>query len=290
MRQIAYNALMENSNTTICFENHISASQPDITAIDWLTEHTSLSRQQLKKAMNNGAVWLESQHGIQRLRRAKKTLKQNDILHIYYDEAIQSQIPPAATLIADENHYSIWHKPGGMFSQGSKWGDHCTVYRWAECHLEPARPAYLVHRLDRAASGLIIIAHDKKTTTAFVDMFSKRQINKQYRATTIGDLSSLKLPHTIDTPLDDKAAESVILTCNYDKTTHSSNITIAIKTGRKHQIRRHLASIQHPLIGDRLYGHSCNDSNQQVDLQLCAVHLSFSCPVDNKPRTYSLAR
>ncbi len=54
--------------------------------------------------------------------------------------------------------------PYGMLSQGSKWSDHCTIARFAQQHLTPERPVFIVHRLDRAATGLILIAHSKKTS------------------------------------------------------------------------------------------------------------------------------
>ena len=121
------------------FEKHLIIEEEGLTAISMLAKHTPLSKQQLKKAMTNGSVWLESNTGIKRIRRGKKVLNKGDTLHLYYDSNIQAQTPDTAELVADEGDYSIWNKPYGMYSQGSKWGDHCTIYRWAETHLEPAR-------------------------------------------------------------------------------------------------------------------------------------------------------
>jgi len=139
---------------TTLFTSHIPVTSDNITALQHLADNTPLSKQTLKKAMHNGAVWLESVIGVHRIRRAKKTVQRGEILHLYYDETIQNSVPPSAQLIADEGSYSIWNKPCGMYSQGTKWGDHCTIYRWAEQQLKPQRPAFPVHRLDRAANGL----------------------------------------------------------------------------------------------------------------------------------------
>jgi tRNA pseudouridine32 synthase/23S rRNA pseudouridine746 synthase len=265
-------------------EKHIRASAAGFTAIELLAGQTRLSRQQLKTAMTNGAVWLETRHGIRRIRRAKKIVQTGGHLHLYYDSEIQSQQPGQAELVADEGEYSVWNKPAGMYSQGSKWGDHCSIVRWAEKHLEPGRSASLVHRLDRAASGLILLAHSKQAARAFSSMFERRLISKHYRALVEGDMSRLELPCTINTPVQHKAAESIITKADYNPDEHTTRLVIDLKTGRKHQIRRQLSAAGHPLVGDRLYG----SGNIVRDLQLKAVYLGFECPLTGVTRHYSL--
>jgi len=277
-------AIYFSAQMTKRFEKHITANEPGKTAISLLAENIPLSKQQLKTTMSNGAVWLESKHGINRIRRAKNELKQGDALHLYYDSEIQTQTTDPAILIADEVEYSIWNKPYGMYSQGSKWGDHCSIYRWVEQHMEPNRRAYLVHRLDRAANGLIIIAHNKKTATAFTEMFKQHAITKHYRVTVEGNMSDIEQPFTINEPLDDKPAESAILRADVKPDEQTTTLIIDIKTGRKHQIRRHLSSIGHPVVGDRQYG----AKDISLNLHLSSVLLSFQCPVKNTLRRYSL--
>jgi len=238
--------------------------------------------------MRNGAVWLETARGIKRIRRAKKSLTKGELLHFYYDEQIQQTCPPAAALIADEGAYSVWHKPYGMYSQGTKWGDHCTIYRWAEQHLQPQRPAFPVHRLDRAASGLILLAHKKSIAAAFAAMFQQHTISKQYRVKVAGLLKLASLPYILDTPLDNKPAITEIVQIHTDTQSGTSELIINIKTGRKHQIRRHLASINHPVIGDRLYGIQTSMTDNQTNLQLKAIYLSFICPLRNQQKIFQL--
>ena len=264
------------------FEKHISITEPDITVLEHLANNTALSKQQIKQTMKNGAVWFESAHGIARIRRAKKILLPGDSLHIYYDEDIQNTKPAAANLISDEKEYSIWNKPYGMYSQGSKWGDHCTIYRYAEEHLEPQRPAFTVHRLDRAASGLMILAHTKKMAAHFSDLFKSRKIQKRYKASIEGELSQLELPYLISTDIDDKPAISRIL--SVEQHDQHSDIIVEIETGRKHQIRKHLSGIGYPIVGDRLYG----SGNSIENLQLRSNYLNFKCPITNSVKEYSL--
>ena len=265
------------------FEVHIKVSVPEHSVLALLAENTPLSKQKIKSAMTNGAVWLESSIGIHRLRRAKKLAHENDTLHFYYDQAIQNSAPASAALIADEGGYSIWNKPYGMYSQGSKWGDHCTIYRWAEQHLEPQRPAFLVHRLDRAASGLIILAHSKKMAATFSELFKKRDIVKRYKATVEGLLEQPALPFTISEEIDDKPAISKIIALQQIDN-NRTQLSIEIETGRKHQIRKHLAGMGHPIVGDRLYG----STELEENLQLQSNYLKFNCPVTGLVREYSL--
>ncbi|MFV2003927.1 MAG: pseudouridine synthase family protein [Gammaproteobacteria bacterium] len=268
------------------FELHITAKSSDQTALDLLAEQTPLSKQKLKSIMSNGAVWLESSIGTHRLRRAKKAIKKNDVIHLYYDEKIQHTKPDEAILIADEKDYSIWNKPYGMYSQGTKWGDHCTIHRWAEEHLKPQRPAFLVHRLDRAANGLIILAHTKKMATAFSDLFKNRRIVKRYKAIVEG-IPEFSLPYIIDNDIENKPALSKILSLEVDKRNNNRTVvTIEIETGRKHQIRKHLAGLGYPVIGDRLYGSTQSDEN----LQLQSNYLKFNCPITDREREYYLEK
>lgn len=283
-------------------EFHITVDSNDLTALDVLAKASDFSRQKIKQLMQKGCVWLENDGYTQRLRRAKKVLNRGEIIHCYFDEKIVDATPDEAVLIADEGSYSIWNKPSGMLSQGSKWGDHCTIYRWAEKHLKPERPAFIVHRLDRAASGLIILAHKKKIAAQFAEMFQKHEIKKHYRAWVEGDFSTLLVTdkavdpvEIITTKLDEKFAEThvrlvdVAIDRTSDKVSDKprqkqSLLDVDIKTGRKHQIRKHLAGIGFPIVGDRLYG----SGKSELNLQLTAVFLSFNCPVSGEPKTYSL--
>ncbi len=267
------------ANTQI--ELHVEAGAEEIKAVELLARHCSLSRGRLKKAMKNGALWLERGNRVQRLRRADRVLKPGDVLHLYYDARIQQQAPVEAVLIADEGDYSIWFKPPGMYSQGSKWGDHCSLPRWVEQHLKPQRNAFIVHRLDRAASGLMLLAHTKAAAAKLSGLFRTRGVTKRYRVKVRGHFCREII--CIDTPLDDKPARSCVVLLAYDQDRDQSLLEVDIETGRKHQIRRHLAGIGFPVVGDRLYG-----GGKEDDLQLQSVYLAFNCPLKGQRREYRL--
>ena len=267
------------------FECHLRISEQDAKAASLLAEASGLSRQCIKQAMQKGAVWVTHGRGTRRLRRADKTLQPGDELHLYYDEAVLASEVAPARLIADEGGYSVWCKPHGMLCQGSKWGDHCTINRWAEQHLTPQRSAFIVHRLDRAASGLILLAHRKKVAAALAELFQRRIIEKRYRVLVEGRFAERDRPLYIDAKIDGRKATSHVRLIHYDPVHDRSLLDVKIDSGRKHQIRRHLAGIGLPVVGDRLYGRAeCKDE----DLQLTACHLAFKCPLSGERREYKL--
>lgn len=249
-------------------------AEQEATALS-LLQQTELSSSVLKQAASEGSVWLEgSKQKPRRLRRLKQILQPGDTVWLYYNESILNKPFAKATLILDRQDYSIWCKPRGMFSQPSKWSDANSIGRFASQQLD--RACYLVHRLDRMTTGLMIVSHKRSLVHEFTQRFSEQAIKKTYCAIIEGTLEAS--PVTIATTLDDKPAETTVWSesCATDNRYTMARVNIA--SGRKHQIRRHLASIGHPVLGDRLYG----EPQSQHELQLYAVKLEFICPMQQE--------
>lgn len=238
-----------------------------------------LSRQKIKDAMAKGACWWTLKGKRVRLRRATKALRPGVKLQLFYDDKVLAIKPEAPTMLDDKERYTVWFKPHGMLAQGSQWGDHCSLLRLAEVMLE--RPCYLVHRLDADAAGVMLIAHDPKAAGALSQCFSERTMTKHYRARVSGLLDAHN--RLIDDPVDGKPAISRVSTLDRRETDQTSLVQVLIETGRKHQIRRHLAGLGHPIIGDRLYGRPAS-----LPLQLLAYHLEFDCPLNKRTVIFEL--
>lgn len=274
------------------FECHINIDRV-INIVEALQIQCDLTVGEIKKAIDKGALWHSRGKTTLRCRRIKKTLQIDDKLHFYYDSTLLSQIPAPATLIADLNDYSVWYKPYGMLSQGSKWSDHCTITRWAQKHLVPERSVFPVHRLDRAATGLILVAHSKNAARELSQMFEQHQLEKTYHIIVHGDHSIRPQPELIELEIDNKPAKSHFLCLAYDKAHDLSLLEVIIESGRKHQIRIHAASIGLPVVGDRLHGNKAepeptNAVYNALNLQLCAVQLSFVCPISHVVQKFTL--
>lgn len=243
-------------------------------ARDLLVEASGLSASRVSEAMASGAVWLRTRHGIRRLRRRSAKLSEGDELFLNYDESVLSQTMPPAELIRDGGRWSVWNKPPGMRAQGSKWGDHTTLGRFAEMNLEPQRESFIVHRLDLAARGLMLLAHDKKAAASLSGQFAARTVGKRYHAIVHGKYPSQADPQLYTGEIDGKAAHTEASRIHFDPERNRSVLLVSIRTGRKHQIRRHLADAGFPIVGDRLYG---RDGDTE-DLCLTASRLSFDDP------------
>jgi len=261
----------------------LTATQADQTALALLSSGSGLSKQRIKDAMNKGAVWWTHKGKALRLRRATKTLNKGAVLQLFYNEQVLARAPEPALLIADKSRYSVWYKPHGLLAQGSQWGDHCSLLRWVELHLEPKRECFLVHRLDADAAGLMLIAHDPQSAAHLSRLFQERDMHKYYQAWVNG------LPHmpdeeiTLNASLDGKHAITHIRPLAKDTDRQQTLLDVRIETGRKHQIRRHLATWGHAIVGDKLYG----SANQQP-LQLLAYRLQFICPFSKAPMHFEL--
>jgi tRNA pseudouridine32 synthase/23S rRNA pseudouridine746 synthase len=135
----------------------------------------------------------------------------------------------------------------------------------------PDRECLSVHRLDRYTRGLMLVAHDAEANAALHRLFERGQVEKTYRARVLGAMEPGER-RIIEADIDGRPACSEIRVL--DSTGHDSRVEIRPRSGRKHQIRRHLAGIGHPVINDRQYGQPPFDG----DLQLEAVALSFEDP------------
>lgn len=259
-------------------ELHIPV-EAEVMAVDLLVGHCELSRTRLKQVMQSGAVWLTRAQSTKRLRRAKAELQPGDEVHMYYDAATIDSQPPSAQMIADEHDYSVWFKPSGMYTQGTKWGDHHAINRWVERHIQPQRTAQVIHRLDRHTSGLIMLAHSKAGAAGLSQLIRDRQIEKCYHAIVEGEFGAPGDQRRLDADIGEKQALSwvtVLAVAN-----GRSLLEVKIETGRRHQIRKHLQGAGFPIVGDRLYGEDASEG-----LQLCAVSLAFVSPLDNQARRY----
>lgn len=144
-----------------------------------------------------------------------------------------------------EGDYLVADKPAGLLS--------CDDVRSAEAVLrvqEKLPNLEAVHRLDRETSGCMLFALNHAAKEAAIEVFKTHKVSKTYNAITVGEF---KFPHTrIDDALD---GESAVTHVHREAVGDGASfLRVNIETGRTNQIRRHLASIRYPILGDRVFG------------------------------------
>lgn len=256
----------------------ITSKDPD-TACEALAHLSGLSKSRVKRAMTRGAAWIRrSGNKMKRIRRATAPVNPGDVIALYYDESILIRQPPRSQCIRDFKQYSIWYKPAGLMTQGTRFGDHCALSRQVEQHFQlrhRSRQVFLIHRIDREAAGLVLVAHNRTAAARFSKMFRRREIKKEYQVKVRGDLARSGARGTIDLTLDDRPSKTIYRLLHYDPVMDQSLAQVQIISGRRHQIRRHFEMIGHPVMGDPRYG---RDNKNEAGLQLKAISLAFECP------------
>ncbi|MDA0297426.1 MAG: RluA family pseudouridine synthase [Actinobacteria bacterium] len=162
---------------------------------------------------------------------------------------------------------------------------------------DPLRPG-VVHRLDAGTTGLMVMAKTQAAYEALVDALSKREVKRTYLALVWGHLTVLS--GTIDAPIgrdqkdptrmgvvvDGKAARTRFeVKSKFDLPLPSSLVECNLETGRTHQIRVHLESIGHPVVGDSTYG-GARSSLSAPRPMLHALQLAFSHPISGQSMSF----
>jgi len=180
-------------------------------------------------------------------------------------------------------------KPDGLLTMGTETERSNTLYASLRGYLnskQPAEKVFIVHRLDREASGLLVFAKTVEAKEQLQNQFKDHSAGRVYTAVAEGRV--LPEQFTVRTLLAENAAFRVYSTPNTrtgkPAVTHvrvlkrgakTSLLEVRLETGRKHQIRVHLAERGHPIVGDKVYG---GRSNVLGRLGLHGTHLEFAHP------------
>jgi 23S rRNA pseudouridine1911/1915/1917 synthase len=230
-------------------------------------------------------------------------LRDNDNVEIDYDEAEQSIIPTIdLPVLYEDDDCVVIDKPAGVLthSQGSGTPEG-TVASFLRSRLKGdiiGDRAGIVHRLDRATSGVIIGAKGQTALSFLQKQFADRKVKKTYIAIVRGELKESeamidmpiernpKAPATFRVGINGKAA-----TTHYKvlKTTPQySLVELKPETGRTHQLRVHLAELGHPIVGDPLYGTGTYGDRLYLHAKSLEITLpnnerkTFTAPVPNE--------
>ena len=172
------------------------------------------------------------------------------------DRIVIVDAPEELRILTTNDRWLAVDKPAGLAIQPDRERSRRSVEELLRVQLKRGgtpHELYLVHRLDTGTSGVVIFARSRDSAAELSAAFAEGQMRKLYSAVVEGRLTD---PVTIDTPVREKNAITVVRPLNPSK--FGTLIEAEPKTGRTHQIRMHLASIKHPVVGDRRYGSTIN--------------------------------
>ncbi|AEG73806.1 ribosomal large subunit pseudouridine synthase D (fragment) [Mycoplasma haemofelis str. Langford 1] len=146
----------------------------------------------------------------------------------------------------------------------------------------------LVHRIDKYTSGAVLIAKNKETLLLLQNLFLNNEVEKHYLALTSKELPAKKLKITLSLGrskndklrFTNRNAKNYKPACTEVEVIDRYFLKILLKTGRTHQIRAHLFSINCPVLNDPIYGNRC--FNPEFGQYLHAYKLEFTCPITNE--------
>lgn len=235
--------------------NSLTVNKPDPKVLqDFLALKFSLSRRTAKAMIDGRSVWVNRKC----VWIARFALRTGDLVEIpsqvVKGARKQSGGEDARRETKDVRHvrvlwsnesYLVCDKPAGVVS--------CDDPKSVETILreqEKIPTLEAVHRLDRDTTGCLMFAKNHAAFLAAVEVFKTHKVSKVYHAVTTG---SFKYAHqVIDSPIDGQPAVSKVT--REGASADASFLRIRIETGRTNQIRKHLASVRAPIVGDRVFG------------------------------------
>ncbi len=207
----------------------------------------------------------------------------------------------AIALVYADDSLVVVNKPSGLLAVPGRGADkqHCASLLVQQMFAD----ALIVHRLDQATSGLLLLARGPAMQRALGNLFEKRQVDKRYEALVHGLVSpsqgSIDLPLAADWPARPKqkvdyAIGKPALThyqvIAYNHTEDTTRLALQPETGRTHQLRVHMLAIGHPMVGDGLYGRQAlAGHNGYAHLHLHAQALLLVHPVTGQAMHWQCA-
>ena len=156
-------------------------------------------------------------------------------------------------LLHEDDDVVAVNKPGGLLVHRSRESADKIVLL-QELRNQVGRYVYPVHRLDRAASGVIVFAYSSPTARSLQESLNSPDAVKEYLTLVRGSAPE----HVVtERPLTDETGVKKAATTEVWRLAEFSGLSllrVRIKTGRRHQIRRHLAHLRHQILGDTTYG------------------------------------
>lgn len=213
---------------------------------------------------------------------------------------------PELDIIFENKDVIVINKPAGLLVHPTEVSDEPTVMEAAvkydrkisKVGDKPKERAGIVHRLDKHASGVMVLARNQEAFEHLKAQFQNRDVHKIYRALVNGQLEhdegvikrrierNRKSGRMVARPESQSGKEAVTRYRVLNRYANATLIETEIETGRTHQIRVHMHSLGHPVVGDDIYIIRNQKTIKLDRLWLHALALTIALPGDPAPRTF----
>ena len=237
--------------------------------LDYLYSHLEMPKKRIKQYLTHGSIYINN----------RKTTQYNEKVIPGMNIIITTDSKSTKTLpfdiLFEDSHMIVVNKPSGLLTIATEKEKERTLYHIVREYMADKNKnakIFIVHRLDKDTSGIVIFAKDEKTKNQLQEHWNEYVSLREYVAVVHGAVEKEKdqiVQYLNETKTNlvyvAKNKEGKEAITNYEvlkKTEEYSLLKITIETGRKNQIRVALSSINHPIVGDKKYSNRKETENR----------------------------
>ncbi len=257
----------------------------------YLSKNCELSRSEVQRLIKEGNVLVNS-----KVEKSNYKVCEGDFIILEHVKKEFNLIPQDVEfeIVYEDEHLIVVNKPLGLVVHPGVGNPDMTLVNGLLYHFDSLsdndiRPG-IVHRIDKDTTGLLVVAKNNKVHDLLSEMIKSRELKREYIALVHGNITHTT--GTIDAPIGrdknnrqqmcvtDKNSKHAVTNFEVlEKVLDFTLIKCILDTGRTHQIRVHMQYINHPIVGDMIYGRRKTIGDVQL---LHAFRLTFKHPVTNE--------